>query len=356
MNNSEIMNILIKIEEEKEIRLNAKDRDYLGYILKKQGCYHLLDKLDIDCEKEKAINRKIIYKTYNGAKYVFAELAKSGIQYAILKGAILSKHAYGDIGYRKSRDIDFLCAAKDIKKVEEIMYSLGYKQGKIENERFCLLDRASIIFYKLNTHQIAPLVLQTGERDVPFIEFDINKSIIWSESQLDIPVEEILEHTVEEELFTNIKVKTLQPIYFFITMCLHHYKDMNSCYLLYRKKRISLRRFYDIFYYLKEKSNVCKPKELFAVAENYHITNYLYYCLYYCQEIFHSDILVPYLQIFKSEEADRLTKVYGLRTSKQHEWKIELSERIFEHCLDKVLEDELSDEEMRLISKNFYYL
>ena len=356
MNNTDIVKILGQIENGQRIILSEEEKEYLGDIFRKQGCCHLLSKVGINNEKEKEKNIKTTKTSYQIAKNVFEELEKNKIAYAVMKGAPLSKMAYGNMGYRKSRDIDLLCSDKDVRKVENIMFSLGYKQGKIDSNKFCPLDRKSILFYGFNTHQTAPIILETGRDDVPFVEFDLNKSIIWSESNNKIDVEEYLNHTIDLEVFSGIKVRTLSPLYSFIAMCLHHYKDMNSIYLLYRKKRISLRRFYDILYYLKENPDECSPEQLFIVANKYNVLKYCYYCIYYCYELFHCEFLVPYLQILFSPEAERLTRVYGLNELKQHEWNVELSDRIFNHNLDQMISSEVTEEEMKTVKANMEYM
>ncbi len=96
----------------------------------------------------------------------------------------------------------------------------------------------------ISTSQIKPWI-----RDIqPWgrIEIDLNFDIFWDEYEgKRIDIDEFLSDTIEMEIY-GVKVKTFPPIKALIQLVLHHYKDMNSLFLLATRKSIRYDMFKDI--------------------------------------------------------------------------------------------------------------
>ena len=57
-------------------------------------------------------------------------LAKHGIDAIPFKGPLLAIQAFGDLGLREFRDLDFLVRDEDLAKTIATLHSLGYHAGE----------------------------------------------------------------------------------------------------------------------------------------------------------------------------------------------------------------------------------
>ena len=59
-------------------------------------------------------------------------MAANGIRAFSLKGPLLARTIYGDIAYRKSKDLDILICEQDIEKTAQLLLANGYKNADLE--------------------------------------------------------------------------------------------------------------------------------------------------------------------------------------------------------------------------------
>lgn len=240
-----------KLLYEMHLIMNGKEMcsDFLLRILQKQKCLYALSQGVGSTEKLAsylAVNEKIQNYMYTFCEEVFRELEK--IPYAVVKGAVLSDRIYGKTYYRSSGDIDILVSPKHIDFVTQTLKKNGFIQGRIKEEIIERYKREELLYHKLYTHQLAPFIKSSRLSLCPFINIDVNFSVLWGESPWEIDMDEYLRH-IESGFLFNVKIYRLAPVYDFIALCLHHYKDMNSIYLL-SEKGFCLNEFFDIYYYL----------------------------------------------------------------------------------------------------------
>lgn len=83
-----------------------------------------------------------------------------------------------------------------------------------------------------------------------------------------------------------------------LSLCLHHYKDMNSLYLL-AQGSLKLNLFCDIYFYIKRcRSDISKLKVL---CERLDVLDYAHYCVYYTGQIFDDPALSSYQTAMETE-------------------------------------------------------
>ena len=158
------------------------------------------------------------------------------LKYCCVKGEILSKQAYGRVGQRLTTDIDILISRKNIYEVEQALSKCGFYNSS--------LTRSDKITLLSESHQVAPWVKEIPPWGVVVI--DLNFDVFWGEYEgKRIDIEEFLSDTIEMEIY-GVKVKTLPPIKAMIQLVLHHYKDMNSIFLLATRKSIKYDMFKDV--------------------------------------------------------------------------------------------------------------
>lgn len=135
----------------------------------------------------------------------------------------------------------------------------------------------------------------------------------------------------------------------FISLCLHHYKDMNSIYLL-SQGSLKLFLFCDIYFYLL--NNKLDLTRLHALCEKLSVNEYVYYCVFYANEIFQDNLLIQFLTTFDSEKAQKMLNTFGLATDEIKTWNIGFLDRLFMNFPNNAFYSLLTEEDLKKININ----
>lgn len=262
--------------------------------------------------------------------------------YANIKGEALSIQAYGKAGQRLSSDIDILLPRTELYDFE--------KKLKLYDFSSTLQSRTDKIIMLSSSHQIAPW----EKRIMPWgkIFIDLNFDIFWGEytgKRIDIDV--FLSDTIEINIY-GCKIKTLPPLKAMIQLILHHYKDMNSIFLLATRKSIKYDMFKDLYYLLKNNLDEITLDKLYAISSEYEIIPYVFYLLYYTGLLFKDEILDKYIAAFKTSEGEALLNCYGLNESERREWKCDFQTRLECNNLYDLIKNDLTEKDLRKIEIN----
>lgn len=287
-----------------------------------------------------------------GFKALTPFFEKTDIKYVITKGAYLSKRIYNNPNIRFSSDIDILISRKDCEKIVLELNNLDFVQGYINGDEIHSFSRESKLFYASMTHQLPPFVKRISNLIPKYINVDVNTNILWGESMLQINMEEFLDYSQCSQLF-GLGFNTLIPEAEFIAMCLHHYKDFNSIYLLFTRG-MRLDHFCDIFYYIKNvKMDRCL---LFSLVERYNIGEYIYYCLHYTNIIFDDVDLKCYLDMFEVYKNKSLIDSFGLCDDERKEWETPFFDRLFLKDFQNWFSKKLTEKDFKKINYNMLYM
>lgn len=264
----------------------------------------------------------------------------SSCNYANIKGEALSVLAYGKTGVRKSNDIDILTSRKDFGYIENALLNDGYHSNT---------NRVSRIMLLTQSHQIAPYVRKTGQIE---LNIDINFDIFWGEYTGNrIELEDFLSDTIEMEIY-GVKVKSLPPLKAMIQLILHHYKDMNSLFLLATRKSIKYEMFKDVYYLLKNNLEAISLDKLYEISAEYEIIPYVYYVLYHTGQLYNDEILQQYIEEFKTLEGEILLNCYGLNESERREWRCDFKTRLEAENLYDLIKYDLTERDQEKIAIN----
>lgn len=261
---------------------------------------------------------------------------------AYVKGDALSLHAYGKVGKRQSKDIDLLVSRQNIANIFEELKKLGFKSTSSSRMNEVALMSCS--------HQISPWTYH-----MPIwgkIVLDLNFDILWGEySGKRIDIDEFLSDSIDTEIY-GVRIKTLTPIKTLIQLCLHHYKDMNSIFLLATRKSIKYDMFKDVYYLLKNNLDTISLDKLYEKSIEYEIAPYMFYVLYYTGQVFDDDILKQYIEAFRNTEGEKLINCYGLCAKERKEWKYDFKTRLESNNLYDLIKDDLTDKDREKIAIN----
>ncbi len=262
--------------------------------------------------------------------------------YSVIKGEVLSVQAYSIEGKRFSKDNDILISRKNISNIENILMFHGFNNISY--------TRRKKITMLTNSHQILPWIKEDDE--LGSIIVDINFDIFWGEYEgKRIDIEEFLSDTIEMEIY-GVKVKTLPPIKAMIQLILHHYKDMNSIFLLATRKSIKYDMFKDVYYLLKNNLDTIPLDKLHAMSAEYDIIPYVFYVLYYTGQVFDDEVLKQCIEVFRTPEGEALLNCYGLCAKERKEWKYDFKTRLESDNLYDLIKDDLTEKDHEKIAIN----
>lgn len=266
------------------------------------------------------------------------------IDYAFIKGDTLSLLAYGKVGVRVFSDIDILIPRDSICVLEKAIISKGYETNLSQLDK-----RKARIICLSSSHQLMPYRKKIKNLN---IEIDLNFELFWGEyTNNNIDISEFLSDVIYVKIYDQF-IKTLPPLKAMIQLILHHYKEMNSIYHLTSHDCINYNMFKDVYFLWKNNEQDISLKKLYDISVKYNIIPFVFYILYYTNEIFDDSKLKKYVEAFKTSEGIKLLDCYGLADKERKPWKIEFKTRLETKNLYDFIKDDLTDYDIKKLKRN----
>lgn len=274
-------------------------------------------------------------------KECFEVVKRFNFPYAIIKGEALSLMAYGELGKRNSQDIDLLISPKYIGIAKVILNDNGFY--------YIIKNKYDKVLTISMSHQSPTYIKKTK---ISYIYLDLNHSIFWGEyAGKCVDIDTFLEDIIDTEIY-GCNMKTLPPIKMLIQLILHHYKDMNSIFLLATRKSIKRSMFDDVYFLLKNNLEDIPLDKLYTLSKFYEIIPFVYYVLYHVGLFFQDETLREYISAFKTDEGERLLNCYGLNDNERREWKCSVTMRLESENLYDLIKDDLTAKDIEKINMN----
>lgn len=262
--------------------------------------------------------------------------------YSVIKGEALSVQAYGVEGKRFGSDIDILVSRKNIASIEDVL--MKYEFTMKSHNRGNKIAMLSV------SHQTVPWI--KNDKTLGSITIDINHDIFWGEYEgTRVDMDKFLSDSIEIEIY-GVKVKALPPIKSLIQLILHHYKDMNSLFLLSTRKSIRYDMFKDVYNLLINNIDSISLDNLYDLSFEYDIVPYVYYTLYYTGQIYNNSTLKKYVGAFETVDGKELINCYGLGSNEKREWRVDFKTRLETENLYDLIKDDLSNKDIEKIALN----
>ena len=137
-----------------------------------------------------------------------------------------------------------------------------------------------------------------------------------------------------------------------IQLLLHHYKDMNSIFLLATRKSINYDMHKDVYYLIKNNIDSISVDYLYELSKKYDIIPYVFYVLYYTGQIFSDPILQKYIDAFRTPEGETLLAYYGLCSKERKRWKYDFKTRLEKDNMYDLIKDDLNSKDKEKIAFN----
>lgn len=183
--------------------------------------------------------------------------------------------------------------------------------------------REKKVYNDIYMHQTLPYVKKIDNTKDGVIMFDINTTILWTET-IEFDVRLFLKNRICDMQICENTIKCCDALGNFLVTCMHHYKDLNSDFLLL-KNGFNMNMFTDIYYLLVNNQHMININELNIVLDKLKIGKYIYYCLFYVNQIFHNDMVEGYIKKIKFND-DMILESYGF-DDMMKKWTISFSER-----------------------------
>ena len=351
------LNLKIKQNIANMLIQQGRSIDVSEYLFE-QDCHYLIMEIsqNENCRAKSSIinlyNEYVVNYRYNCYRNLFKYLYDHSIPYAVIKGAVLSYSIYQNPYWRISSDLDIIIEPTNVDGVKKYLEREGFFQGRIVNNQVKEYSRENILFYNFFSHQEAPYIKQTSNPMCPYISIDLNTNIMWGECNIQVNISDLLVD-VECIEINGVMTNKLRRELEFIVLCLHHYKDINSLFLLFTKG-IILSLFSDIYYFVK--NNPMDTIVLEKYMNELSVGQYVYYCLHYTNLLFCDDQINLLMELFSHYCDPLLLESYGLNNDERKKWRISFFERMNRYHLKKYLTENLDTKDFEKIQQNMKYL
>lgn len=292
--------------------------------------------------------REVARQVLNSDRYQHISecLGQLSCPYAIIKGQVLSTLCYNSPEERVSSDVDILIPRKNINEVENSLIQNGFHS--------CTDNRSDRITLLMASHQIP-----TYHKNVPpwgNIMVDVNFDIFWGEYEgKRVDIEDFLSDTMEIDIYGK-KIRTLPPVKALIQLILHHYKDLNSIFLLATSNGIKKAMFKDVYFLFKNNTDQITLESLYSLAVEYEIIPYVYYVLYCTGQFYDDALLKRYIETFKTDEGAMLLDYYGLCSMERKKWRYDFMTRMTTDNIYMLIKNDLTDRDRQKILINKHAL
>ena len=245
------------------------DLEEILHIAAKNRCdaliYHIICKWGADCTLSKDTlelckNHVLLtavsqMRSNAELKKVISELNSTGVNYLLLKGALIAK-LYPNPEYRYSCDADFIVGEELLESTAEMLTSRGYQHVPAEGIRYGKAYQLSdILTIELHTKLFEDFY-DKNQRVMTALEFESGA------------------HHTEVSALGTI-VKTLTPDHSLIHLICHHTKHFIS-------SGINLRHLIDICLYVNEHNDHLDWGFITSSLERLNIKDFALYMLYIC--------------------------------------------------------------------------
>ncbi len=251
---------------------------------------------------------------------------ENGIRHAFLKGSVLNSIIY-EPGERISNDTDILVHVEDLENAIHLLKDAGYIQGDLINGKIIPATKKEILFARLNTYEVIPLIKPVDERYLPFHVVDVNFRL-GNDATLEESVELLWSTVLLKE--KGFKIRTLPIEEFIIFLCIHHYREATMVMKIAYGDDLTLYKFMDVHYLLSSKGKDINWDKLREKVVKMDRQKDVYYTLFYTEKLYPGTISEEHLDLFKPEDVSFLNEYKGKDNSDEvYTWKLDFEHRVF---------------------------
>lgn len=103
---------------------------------------------------------------------------------------------------------------------------------------------------------------------------------------------------------------------------------------------------------MKNNDDVISLDNLYALSSEYEIIPYVFYILYFTNEIFNDQELSQYIEAFRTPEGVSLLDFYGLAANERKLWKVDFQTRLETENLYDLIKNDLTELDLAKLERN----
>lgn len=281
-------------------------------------------------------------------KQVCKVFEEQGVEYALLKGIVLSACIYQDWGSRNFGDTDILIHPSQINAATECLKSAGYIQGNINLDRNEIVEksRKDTIFWSLVSHEVHPFIIKTPLSSViRFHEVDLQFSIdLNTANRTDGTVTNLLANSIVV-MVDNKPVKTLAWEDFLLFLCIHYYKEATTIKEVQSYNDLTLYKLCDVFYLLAHEEIHIQWEKFHEIVDATHSHKGVYYTFFHLNKLYEQVVPDEILVRFKPSDLSFLNEVYKYNSNEMAgRWPMPFVERFLNPTRLTLLQTEIESE------------
>lgn len=254
-------------------------------------------------------------------KLLLEQCYKKNISCIPVKGAYLIPNMYIDYGIRYSGDLDCLVKYRDVNKLKEVLYDLGYISGTYNksNGKIDPVSRAEEVRWKLYMSNLHPYFKLSDNDMFPTFKIDFRFSL--DDSRNIEAVDEIIDRISNNDKYKNVC--------YLIHLCTHFYGEAKRTASIATAKDMNLIKLCDIREYIIKFVKENDYSEIISFANKYSLKESIYFTLYCLNEIYNDGYEVELMKNLNIKDTSFMNR-YGENTvSLSKEFNSSLWDRFF---------------------------
>ncbi|MGC5033398.1 nucleotidyltransferase domain-containing protein [Micromonospora sp. DT229] len=258
---------------------------------------------------------------------ILRELARRSVRPVLRKGAVLGQELYGDVGVRRSFDIDLMVEPDELPVVEEVLGALGYAEGNLSANRRVVVprDRRQALFWAMRVPN-RQLHRPTSERFVNTFVVDICLNHFLPGTRYDLPAADLANRSRTVYLF-GVPARAFTPEETVIDLTTHLFKEATSLHYLKLAKDLTLSKFLDIATLAGT-----QPIDWSVVRErvdSYGVREPVYFALHYTDVVYPGAVPGDVLDAFRVSDLAFLREI-GHVDKDVRQWQGDFMSRLFD--------------------------
>ncbi|WP_019545211.1 nucleotidyltransferase domain-containing protein [Streptomyces sulphureus] len=259
---------------------------------------------------------------------VLRGLRQRGVEAVVRKGAVLGQEVYGDIGARRSYDIDLIVEPDEVPTVREELEALGYGTGGPAANRRTLapLPRAQSAFWALRVPNLA-FRRTTSERFVGTFVIDVCLNQFLPGSGYDLPPGNLRERSRQLTLF-GFPARAFTHEEMLVDLATHLFKEATTLHYVHLSQDLTVAKFLDLAMYARHRP-VDWPRFV-DLCHRYGIAKPVYFALHYTRAVYPDSLPDEVLSALRPPDTSFLHEI-GAVDKLPHQWQGDLLARMFDN-------------------------
>jgi hypothetical protein len=258
---------------------------------------------------------------------ILGELARRSVRPVVRKGAVLGQEVYGDVGVRRSFDIDLMVEPDEVPAVEAVLTALGYAEGNPSANRRAIVprERREAVFWAMRVPN-RQFQRPTSERFVNMYVVDLCLNHFLPGGGYDLPAGDLANRSRSVRLFgATARAFTTEEMV--IDLTTHLFKEATSLHYMNLAKDLTVSKFLDVATLVSS-----QPVDWSVVQDRvaaYKVREPVYFAMHYTDVVYPGTIPSGVLDALRGSDLAFLRET-GQVDKDVRQWQGDFMARLFD--------------------------